>query len=285
MIAAGDYCLFCHAALGPADLAGCCDYFLGTPFVVDYRRCTRCGLLQQSPLPGDVSPFYRAYPVHVAKSSLYQAVRKWVLSPVYFRPPSGDSMCLLDYGCGDGGYLESLKSRGLRRFGYEVDAAQAARVAQRLDVPVYADRQAMLERLCGAVDVVTMHFVVEHLTDLHGGFEDARQLLRTGGTFYFVVPQQSSLEARLFGRKWHGLDPPRHISFPEPGVVRDLAVQHGLDLVEHHPVPFANGFAGSLATVFTGRFQPFLFGLFMPAGWILAHLMPTGARAFVLRKQ
>ena len=279
-------CLICRG--GESDLVHerCPDYYLGTGFTVDYARCRACGLLQQFPLPGDVSAFYHAYPVHTRKSRLYNALRWLVMSPIYYdarSQPAGTA--LLDYGCGDGGYLEALAGRGFRLHGYEPDAAQAARVAERLDLPVDADLKALLASHAGTFDVVTLHMVLEHLTDPDGALAAARHLLKPGGTLYVVVPHVDSVEARLFGRRWHNLDPPRHICLPVLAHMRRLADRHGYILVRHAPVPFPNGFAASIPVVLSGRFRFPLFALALPLGVVWSRLVPTGSHAYWLARQ
>lgn len=279
----GFRCLVCHGGDATAVYAGCRDYYLGTPWQVDYYRCTACGVLQQFPVPADVSAFYERYPVHARKSSLYKALRRLVMSPVYYDiSRHAQGAVLLDYGCGDGGYLERYRGKGFVLLGYERSPAQAEQVADRLGLPVYADREALLREHAGAVDVVTMHMTLEHLTDLDAAFREAHALLRTGGVFYYVVPDASSYEARLFGRKWHNLDPPRHISFPDAGAARRMAGRHGFAVAAEHPVAFPNGLAASLPVVLTGRFRPALFGLFLPLGIAFSRLVPTGCRAYHL---
>lgn len=280
-------CLVCHAE-GGTDLVygACADYYLGTPFRVDYVRCRACGLLQQSPLPEDVSPFYGAYPVHEPKSKLYAMLRWLVMSPIYYdarQHPAG--IALLDYGCGDGGYLEAVGGRGFRLLGYEPEAGQAARLSERLGIPVHADLESLLASHSGMLDVVTLHMVLEHLTDPDAALATARHLLKPGGTLYVVVPHADSFEARLFGRKWHNLDPPRHISFPLLEHVRRLAERHGYTLARHGPVPFPNGCAASLPVVLSGRFRFPLFALFLPLGVVYSRLVPTGSHAYWLIRQ
>jgi len=281
----GFRCLACHGDEGTAVYVGCRDYYLGTPGRVDYYRCGACGLLQQSPVPVDVSAFYERYPVHARKSPLYAALRRLVMSPVYYdlaRRPRG--AVVLDDGCGDGGYLERYRGQGYTLLGYEKSPAQAAQVADRLGLPIYADREALLREREGAVDVLTMHFTLEHLTDLDAAFRDARALLKAGGVFYYVVPHASSFEARLFAKKWHNLNPPRHISFPDGDAARRLADRHGFTVSAEHPVAFPNGFAASMPVVLTGRFRLPLFALFLPLGIAFSRLLPTGSRAYHLVK-
>lgn len=278
-------CLGCGGGEARPVLLGCRDYYLGSPFEVDYHRCRACQLLQQHPIPKDVTAFYDHYPIHARKSPLYDALRWLVMSPVYYdlrREPPGAQ--LVDYGCGDGGYLEAQRSRGYELAGYEADAGQAGRLSERLSLPVHSDLSQLFGALGGRTDVLTMHFVLEHLTDLDAGFAAAERLLRPNGVFYFVVPHADSLEARLFGRKWHNLDPPRHVSFPEPPHVERLAERHRLRLERHKAVAFPNGFAASLPVVLSGRFRFSLFAVFLPLGIAFSRVWPTGSRAYWLRR-
>jgi SAM-dependent methyltransferase len=282
-ILTGFECLCCGNRAARAVYLACEDYYLRTPFRADYYRCCHCGLVQQWPVPRDVSAFYRDYPVHARKTSAFDAVRRVLMSRVYFRP-SGAVRRLLDYGCGDGAYMERVGRDGREIIGFETDPARAAALTAQLGMPVLADRGELVARYAGAFDVLTMHSVLEHVTDLHATFELARRLLRPGGTFYVAVPQVSSAESRLFGRYWHGLDPPRHISFPEPPVVRMLAARHGFDLVRQSAVPFPTGFAGSVAPRFLGRFSFPVMMAVLPVTLAFTVICPDGARAFTLRR-
>lgn len=278
-------CLACGRGASRMFRARCADFYLSTPFLVDYHRCCDCGLVQQFPVPTDVEPFYRAYPIHAPKSTAHDMARRFVMSPVYYAAktePRGS--VLLDFGCGDGAYLRDQGSRGLALLGFESDPTLAATLSARLAVSVYSDRHRLLEERGGSVDVVTLHFVLEHVVDLHGTFADISRLLRPGGRLYLVVPEIRSLEARLFGAKWHGLDPPRHISFPDATAIALFADRYGFSVAERRPVPFPNGFAASLPVILTGRFHFVLFAAFLPLGIVFSRLAPTGATAYLLVK-
>ena len=281
----GDFrCLCCGNAAATPVYLRCRDLYLGTPFLTDYYRCTACGLVQQFPVPAEVAPFYAGYPVHRPKSKLFETVRGVLMSRVYHRPAAGTRL-LLDYGCGDGGYLEQVRRPGRQVIGYEPDAALADAVAARVGVPVYSDAGELLARYRSSVDVVTMHSVLEHVTDLHGTFDLAAGLLRTGGTLYLVVPQLSSTEGHLFGRRWHGLDPPRHVSFPEPLVVQRLAGAHGFRVLRHGAVPFPTALAGSVSNVLVGRFSFPIVAAALPFTLPLTLIDPGAVRAFTLARE
>ena len=63
--------------------ADCPDYYLGMLFRVDYVKCDRCGLVQQSPVPADTSVFYEAYPVHGEKSPFHDLSRRLIMAASY----------------------------------------------------------------------------------------------------------------------------------------------------------------------------------------------------------
>jgi hypothetical protein len=54
--------------------------------------------------------------------------------------------------------------------------------------------------------------VLEHLASPRAALLQIHTLLRPGGTVVMSVPDRDSLEARLFGPAWVGLDIPRHFS-------------------------------------------------------------------------
>ncbi len=277
-------CLVCAAPEALPVFIGCKDYYLGKPQTADYHRCSTCGVLQQFPLPADIGALYEAYPIHSQKSPIYELLRRLVMGRVYYdaRGLAARGGVLLDYGCGDGAYLERWRGAGLALVGYENDANHARRLTERLGLPVLSDREELLRDYAGRVQVLTMHFVLEHVTDLDATFADAATLLEPGGTFYYVVPNATSFEARLFGRKWHNLDPPRHISFPARDAARRLASRHGFEVAEERPVAFPNGFAASLAVLLLGRFRFPLFALCLPLGVVFSRLIPSGCRAYRL---
>ena len=203
------------------------------------------------------------------------------MRPVYFDAgtlPAG--AVVLDYGCGDGGYLEGFVPERCVRVGYEPDPEHAGRLSVRLGLPVFSDSERLLAEWSEKVDVMTLHFVLEHVTDLEQVFQRAARLLKPGGLLHVVVPHASSFEARLFGRAWHNLDAPRHVSFPEAPVLRSVSSRHGLGLAEERAVPFPNGFAGSVPVVLTGRFRWPLFAAFLPLGIVFSRLFRGGARAY-----
>lgn len=268
----------------------CKDYYLQKPYIANYFRCKECGLIQQSPIPIDVASFYDAYPIHQKKSLLHQLMRRWIMSACYFNTRKflaerTSPALLLDFGCGDGWYLDASRAPSMNLVGFESNNAHAARLSKNLDLPVYSEMHTLLSDYEGKADIVTMHFVLEHLTDINKAFENVHKLLKPGGVFYFIIPNISSWESRLFGKKWHNLDAPRHISFPEAQSIQQLSERWGFEITKRQGVPFPNGVSGSMPVVLTGRFRFSIFLLFLPLGILLSRIFPSGNMAYWLKKQ
>jgi 2-polyprenyl-3-methyl-5-hydroxy-6-metoxy-1,4-benzoquinol methylase len=136
----------------------------------------------------------------------------------------------LDVGCGNGSYLAYLRERfDLDLVG--VDFAPAAvHAARRAGLTVHEGTVQDLPAKDGAYDVVSMWWTLEHLPDPKAEIRRARDLLKPGGSLLVSVPNVASLNARVFGRRWHHLDAPRHLTLWTPSTLRRLIQEHGFDL-------------------------------------------------------
>ncbi|MBI3131287.1 MAG: class I SAM-dependent methyltransferase [Acidobacteria bacterium] len=212
--------------------------------------------------------------------------RNLLIRRVYFAPGSGDAgKTLLDFGCGDGSFLERVEGKVARRLGFEPSACQANAVSARLGIPVASDLADSTTVPDGSVDIVTSHFVLEHLTDLWGTFAYWHRILRPRGSLHLAVPNIDCFEARLFGRRWHGLDAPRHVSFPAGRSLEWLAAKSGFKVIRRGTGVFPNTWGASLVAAALGRHHQALFMLLMPLAFVLAFLMPHSTTVYELRKE
>lgn len=277
-------CVVCGSQLATPFLTACEDLYLRKPYIVDYFECQACRLVQQHPMPQDTSQFYEAYPIHSAKSGLYSRLRRWLLSDVYVPPrrwPAGT--VLLDFGCGDGWYLQWCKDANVHAVGFEYSESHAKALGSTIGAEVFFDLDA-LDKHEGTFDVVTLHFVVEHLADFPTTLGRLSRLVKRGGFIRYVVPSIDSWEYRLFRRNWHGLDPPRHVIFPTQAHAMRAARESGLEVIEDRAVRFPNGFGGSLSTALFNGFNARAFAVFLPLALLVTWLFPSGNRAYLLRR-
>lgn len=287
-------CLFCGGIEGNIIYEACSDYYLGKPYIVSYYHCTNCHLVQQFPIPNNTTKFYNEYPMHMKKSFLHRIMQKIVMAPVYYKIEKPCiAKVLLDYGCGNGWFLETLKGKGMELVGFEPDlnhSNQAEKYSSNQaekysEFRIFNNLDLLFKLYEGKVDILTMHFVMEHLPNLSEAFNNVAQLLRPGGIFFFTIPNFDSLESRIFGKKWHNLDPPRHLSFPNEMVIRKLSDRYGFRWLRRRSLPFPNGFAGSIPVLLSGRFRYPIFLLSLPFGIIFSRLAPDGIHGYWLVKE
>ena len=279
-------CMVCGSSRARPWLTACPDHYLGHKGSVDYMECLDCSLVQQSPIPSDVEALYIDYPIHMRRGVVQQWARRIFQRQVYLPIPRNSAQqTLLDYGCGDGTYLREARSHFRSVLGYEPNEAHAAALSRDLGTPVYGDKNELLRHQAGRVDVITAHYVLEHVCDLKEVFRLFQSLLTPGGLLHMAVPNIRSWEARLFGKDWHGLDAPRHVSFPDAIVLRSLADAYGLKVLRVAPAVFPNTLAASLTTVLTGHYRPIPFMLWVPFSWCVAMIAPSGTLVIHMTKE
>jgi hypothetical protein len=72
-----------------------------------------------------------------------------------------------------------------------------------------------------------MFHVLEHLADPRAGLSYAAGLLKPEGGLLIQVPNIASVQARIFGRRWYGLDVPRHVINFSPQALKLLLEEAG----------------------------------------------------------
>jgi 2-polyprenyl-3-methyl-5-hydroxy-6-metoxy-1,4-benzoquinol methylase len=213
-------------------------------------------------------------------------MQKIVMAPVYYQIEQPvTAKVLLDYGCGNGWFLGTLEGQGMELIGFEPDSTHSSRIETFSAFQIFSNLDLLIQSYKGKVDILTMHFVMEHLPNLAEAFSNVTQLLKPGGIFFFTIPNFDSLESRIFGKKWHNLDPPRHLSFPNEKIIRMLSGQYGFRWLRQKSLPFPNGFAGSIPVLLSGHFRFPIFLLMLPFGIIFSRLFPNGIHGYWLVKE
>jgi SAM-dependent methyltransferase len=108
---------------------------------------------------------------------------------------------IADIGCGDGQFLEFLAARGYDDIvGVEPDGVRAAN-ARRRGAPVFASRGEAEAAgfLRGGVDILFVWHVLEHIERCADFIKEYTSWLAPSGVMVISVPNQASLQTRLFG--------------------------------------------------------------------------------------
>jgi SAM-dependent methyltransferase len=185
-------------------------------------RCAGCGLIRLNP-PPEPGELHRYYPDNYwfapdssAASRMEEAYRRLVLRDhVRFAAQaiahSRARGPLLDAGCGGGLFLGMMRQRGVRVLGLDYSREAAAIAWRRQQAPAVCATLDAAPCRAGSIGALTMFHVLEHLYDPAAYLSAARELLELDGRLIVQVPNAACWQFRLLGRRWNGVDVPRHI--------------------------------------------------------------------------
>jgi len=223
-------CAICHTDGARFFLEGADRLFGHVPGRFRLYRCSACGCIFQHPMPesSEIPAFYpvgywweegrgQAAGLGGIVARLEKAYREFVaMDHVRFvercarrGPASGRE--LLDVGCGGGTFLHLARRRGFVAHGLDASTQAVSVAKKQYGLDVRQGDMASNAWKGHRFDFITMFHVVEHLTDPLKAFGFAAAHLKPGGSLILQVPNVDSIQARLFGAAWHGLDVPRHI--------------------------------------------------------------------------
>lgn len=245
------------------------DRLAVTADVFSIVRCQRCGLLYLNPRPTR-EEMGRYYPYSQYKDEFTPAIEDEPsvvtrLNRLYHM----ERICravervkregqLLDVGCATGSFLERMRRRGnWRVYGAEVNEEAAGYARDRFGLEIFRGELGAAGYPERSFDIVTLWNVLEHLHSPLDTLAEVRRLLRDDGVLILTVPNVDSLDARIFGNCWIGLDPPRHLYGFSARTVRQLLREAGLATTE---IRFITGsyhsFTASLRLAVSNRSWP-----------------------------
>lgn len=117
---------------------------------------------------------------------------------------------LLEVGCGGGAMLELMARLGWDAEGVDFDE-KAVDVARSRGLRVRAGSLEQQGYPDNHFDAVTTSHLIEHVPDPRALLLEVRRILKPGGKLVIVTPNVRSWGHALFGRRWRGLEPPRHL--------------------------------------------------------------------------
>lgn len=229
-------------------------------------RCGECGLVRLEPQPSP-EELHRYYPENYwfapdesLAARLEERYRRAVLRG-HVRlveralRSSRARGPLLDVGCGGGLFLGMMQERGFRVAGLDFSREAATLAWRHHRVPaVVADLERAPFRPASFAGI-TMSHVLEHLPDPRVYLAAAQRLLEPDGRLVIFVPNAASWQFRLLGRRWNGMDVPRHLFDYRDSDMERLLAESGFEVLRRHYFSLRDNPAG-LATSLAPGLDP-----------------------------
>ncbi len=137
---------------------------------------------------------------------------------------------MLDVGAATGNFVELAASNGWFAEGIEVSENAA-----------YRANRHNLNVMCGdfethyfdteIFDMVTLLDVFEHLANPEAAMVKVQKILKNNGLVVINTPDSSSFLAKFFGRSWHSIVPPEHLTFFSPKSIEILLRRNNFEVV------------------------------------------------------
>lgn len=183
-------------------------------------RCRQCGLIYLNPRP-TIEEMARYYPKEYhayftyERASILVRLDHWYGISKRCRTVISRAGVkrgrVLDIGCATGSFLDAMRRRNWEPYGVEINAEAASYARGQLGLNVFAGTLIDARYPDAFFDVVTLWNVFEHLHQPRSTLIEIARITRPGGLLVISLPNPDSIEAKIFGRYWAGLDIPRHL--------------------------------------------------------------------------
>ncbi len=197
-------------------------------------RCRDCRLEFSDPLTGPSEAWYSEL---YGQMNLYPTAR-WEFDVV--AEALGATDVVVDYGCGSGEFLLSVRDKVGRAEGFDFSAAAvAASVSKGLQVHrLDLDGLHAGDPLPAQADHVVAFHVLEHLARPSALFEFAKGVIRPSARLWVAVPSDRRA-SRVYGEADALDSPPHHLSRWSISALEAVGLAHGWTMERHlyEPLP------------------------------------------------
>lgn len=199
-------------------------------------QCSHCQLAFLNPRPTateveKVLEVYCGYPPMPTDSAEKQrliALEEYRLAPLLQFRKTGT---LLDVGFGSGFFMALAQGQGWTVMGTEITPRCVKYAREELGLTVYPGDLSELNTP-HSFDVISIHHVLEHVSDPLALVQAAKALLHKNGLLYISVPNHQCFDARVQGLKWEGWSLPWHFYHYTPTTLRRLLERCGLRILD-----------------------------------------------------
>ena len=195
------------------------------------------GLLKTLPSPSKdkIHNYYKSdkYTSHHSQNSsifnfIYRASRK--LNLFFKKRHLNLNSCknLLDFGSGDGFFIQSISESNICVFGVEP-------VLPTISTNVFKQLSDVQKKRLQFSTITAWHSL-EHTHNIHQSSQILADLLKEKGRLVVAVPNYESFDALFYKSYWAGYDTPRHLWHLNQKAVINIFVKRGLTFLYSKPM-------------------------------------------------
>lgn len=219
-------CAACETDKAPEKIEDWRDPIAGREYRV--LKCSACCVVFSEPREGVGAQWYeKAAPLRLEEfKSEPEKDRRFQ----FFLSQKITPGCLLDVGCGDGGFLHLARDAGWRVAGFDYDdrVAAAARAAGLEDVRSQDFLEFVRARGSSEFDAVTLFDVLEHTPEPLRFLQELKRIIKPGGHIAITFP--NALRPLPWGREQHDY-PPHHFTRWTPEALKTFLENNDFDVV------------------------------------------------------
>jgi 2-polyprenyl-3-methyl-5-hydroxy-6-metoxy-1,4-benzoquinol methylase len=141
---------------------------------------------------------------------------------------------LLDVGTSIGLFLRLALDRGWDAVGNEFGERARQVAKERFDLDVTDAPLDAMDVEAATFDVVTLNSVLEHVNEPRRMLAQVRDLLKSGGALFIIVPNVESLACRVLHERAATFDGRNHLIYFSPATLSGMLAAEGFEVVEMH---------------------------------------------------
>ncbi|MDQ3098173.1 MAG: class I SAM-dependent methyltransferase [bacterium] len=147
---------------------------------------------------------------------------------------------VLDIGCGNGEFLESLQKDGYTVYGLDPYPVAVQNTKKKIgDNKVFSGYISELKNINESFDAITMWHVLEHVQHPLQDLKKINEKLNAEGKIIIEVPNADSLAFRIFGQDYNYNMIPEHIQYYNPKSITKLCNKAGFKIIKCYTPPRA----------------------------------------------
>ena len=186
-------------------------------------------------------------PVNIIKSLIKRAlfINIGTKDPKFNNPGR-----ILDIGCGSGKFLYSMRERGWRVYGVEVNTNAADLGKEAAGINIFAGNLISAKFPDNFFDYIRSNHSFEHIVNPHETLSEIYRILKPGGSLLIGVPNVDGLNSKIFKSSWWYRGVPVHTFGYSTKSLARILEQHKFNVDKINYNSDYSGFLGSIQIYF-----------------------------------